>query len=78
MGMQKKHESWDKVFKRNGYHRQPYSAITVTQNRDESIMMREARNKFNDPNLTKGWRYEGTTEPLILKIQKARSKCCDH
>ena len=50
----------------------------MTQNRDESIMRREARNKFNDPNLTKGWGYEGTTEPLILKIQKARSKCCDH
>ena len=37
MGMQKKHESWGKVLKGNGYHRQLYSTIRLTENRDESI-----------------------------------------
>ena len=37
MGMQKKHESLDKVLKRKGYHRQLCSAVRLTQNQDESI-----------------------------------------
>ena len=37
-----------------------------------TISMCETVPPFNDPNLTKGWGYEGTTESMILKIQKAR------